>query len=61
MLKSLINKKAMEAPSTLIVMIIFLVGLAIVILLILFFSGNASDSNSTLSHVTKWGEDFKWS
>jgi cytochrome c biogenesis protein CcdA len=60
MFESLINKKGLEAPSTLIIMIIFIVGLAIVILLIFFFSGKAGETNSAFLNITKWGELFKW-
>jgi cytochrome c biogenesis protein CcdA len=55
-----LDKKGLEAPTTLIVMIIFIVGLAIVILLILFFSGKAGEPNSAFLTVTKWGSSFKW-
>jgi cytochrome c biogenesis protein CcdA len=55
-----LNRKGMEAPSTLIIMIIFIVGLTIVILLILFFSGKAGEPNSAFSIKTKWSDLFKW-
>jgi cytochrome c biogenesis protein CcdA len=55
-----ISKKALEASPTLIIMIIFIVGLAIVILLILFLSGEAGDPASGFTKLTEWGNIFKW-
>jgi cytochrome c biogenesis protein CcdA len=55
-----LRKKGLEAPSTLMVMIIFIVGLAIVILLVLFFSGRAGGSSSGFTNITKWSDIFRW-
>lgn len=55
-----LRKKGLEAPSTLMVMIIFIVGLAIVILVILYFSNTAGAPTSAFTNETQWGRLFKW-
>jgi len=55
-----LKKKGMEAPSTLMIMIIFIVGLALVILIILYFSSEAEKPTSAFTNITQWGSLFKW-
>lgn len=53
------NKKAMNPPSTMVVIIIGIVLLAIILGLIFFFGSSVSDSNS-FKFATSWTEGFRW-
>jgi flagellar basal body-associated protein FliL len=56
----MMERKGLEAPTTMVIIIIFLVSIALVVLFILFFSGKANESTSAFTNVTDWVGKFKW-
>ncbi len=52
-------KKALEAPSNMVVLIIFIAILAIIVVLVLFFGQKLSGSEA-FNKITNFSKVFKW-
>jgi len=53
------SKKGLQPPSTIVIVILFIIGIAILIILSIYFSQSTSGSK-VFNYATNWSSGLKW-